>query len=313
MKKKFFNDLNSAPAGERPIDGIGIEALSLDIILLYVLLTLKNQDLAFKLMVLQTFNADVETGAVVTAIKRDGGAIIAQQVGAQTVDNVVGELRPHFDRQGRDFQNDFNGYTTLRLGAILSISRSAADLIAHPRVMAVADAVLRPHCANYRIGSCTAIEIHPGEKNQTLHRDDDFYPMRIPDVEFQFSAMWALDDFTCENGATRVALGSHGHLDMPTVEAGDIVQAVMPKGSVLFYLGSTVHGGGANQADTPRAGLINTYSLGWLRQEENQYLTVPRAVADSYPEVVRRLMGYQTHGDYLGVYPGDPDGRWFGS
>jgi hypothetical protein len=57
--------------------------------------------------------------------------------------------------------------------------------------------------------------------------------------------------------------------------------------------------------------LINTYSLGWLRQEENQYLTVPREIADSYPDHVRRLMGYQAHGRYLGVYPGDPDGYWF--
>ncbi len=85
----------------------------------------------------------------------------------------------------------------------------------------------------------------------------------------------------------------------------------MPPGSVLFYLGSTIHGGGANTTKAPRAGLINTYSLGWLRQEENQYLTVPREIADSYPDHVRRLMGYQAHGRYLGVYPGDPDGYWF--
>ena len=85
----------------------------------------------------------------------------------------------------------------------------------------------------------------------------------------------------------------------------------MPKGSLLLYLGSTFHGGGANQSDAPRSGLINTYSLGWLRQEENQYLTIPRDVADSYPEQIRRLMGYQAHGESLGVYPGDPDDYWF--
>ena len=70
-------------------------------------------------------------------------------------------------------------------------------------------------------------------------------------------------------------------------------------------------GGGANNSDSPRSGLINTYALGWLRQEENQYLSVPRQMADAYPESVRRLMGYQVHGEYLGVYPGDPDGRWY--
>ena len=177
--------------------------------------------------------------------------------------------------------------------------------------MEVANAVLKPHCVNYRIGSCTAIEIHPGEADQVLHRDDDFYPIRIPNVEFQIAAMWALDDFTLENGATRTVPGSQDLRDVSSVGEDDIEQAVMTKGSVLFYLGSTIHGGGANKSDLPRSGLINTYSLGWLRQEENQYLTVPREVADSYPEPIRRWMGYQSCGESLGVYPGDPDGHWF--
>ncbi len=262
---------------------------------------------------LQMFNSHSDCDEIVEALLRDGGAIIANQEPQVSIDEVAGELRPYFEEQGTRFQNDFNGYKTLRLSGILGISRASARLIAHPRVMEIADAVLRPHCASYRIGSCTAIEILPGEEAQVLHRDDSFYPIRIPNVEFQISAMWALDDFTIENGATRVVPGSHAHLNTPAVEVSDVVQAVMPKGSVLIYLGSTVHGGGANKSDSPRAGLINTYSLGWLRQEENHYLTIPRNVADSFPEHVRRLMGYQAHGDYLGVYPGDPDGRWFDS
>ena len=242
---------------------------------------------------------------------QDGGVIVANQAQDDLIDKITNELRPHFDEQGHKFKNDFNGHKTLRLGAILGLSRSSAEVIAHPRVMEVADAVLRPHCDSYRIGSCTAIEICPGEEVQVLHRDDDFYPIRFPDVEFQISAMWALDDFTLENGATRVVPGSNSMQEVSSVEEADIVQAVMPKGSVLYYLGSTIHGGGANRSQLPRSGLITTYSLGWLRQEENQYLSVPREVADSYPEHVRRLMGYQAHGKYLGVYPNDPDGRWF--
>ena len=136
------------------------------------------------------------------------------------------------------------------------------------------------------------------------------YPIRIPDVEFQVSAMWALDNFTEENGATRVVPGSHDLREIDEIAEDDIVQAVMPRGSVLFYMGSTVHGGGANKSNLPRSGLISTYSLGWLRQEDNQYLCIPREKADSFPEHVRRLLGYQTHGRYLGTYPGDPDGYW---
>jgi ectoine hydroxylase-related dioxygenase (phytanoyl-CoA dioxygenase family) len=87
--------------------------------------------------------------------------------------------------------------------------------------------------------------------------------------------------------------------------------AVMPTGSVLVYLGNTVHGGGANQADAPRAGLVDTYALGRLRQEENQLLDVPREIADRLPEHIRHLMGYRAHGR-LGAYQ-NPDGTWVDS
>lgn len=260
---------------------------------------------------IQTFQSEADSSDIISTLEKDGGVIVSDLVDHKLIDTVARELRPHFDQQGHKFQNDFNGYKTLRLGGILALSRASAELIAHPRVMEVADAVLKPNCTSYRIGSCTGIRIEPGEKDQVLHRDDDFYPIRIPDVEFQIGVMWALDDFTIENGATRIAPGSQGAGEIANIQAADVVQATMSKGSVLFYLGSTVHGGGANRSSDPRTGLINTYSLGWLRQEVNQYLTIPREIADSYPEHIRRLMGYQAHGEFLGVYPDDPDGRWF--
>jgi ectoine hydroxylase-related dioxygenase (phytanoyl-CoA dioxygenase family) len=128
--------------------------------------------------------------------------------------------------------------------------------------------------------------------------------------------MWALNDFTAENGATRVVLGTHnkllpahGHMD---ILDDDVVQAIMPRGSLLLYLGSTVHGGGANRSEGPRAGLINTYSLGWLRQEENQYLNVSREVAMTHSATIQRLMGYCRHPSpdgNLGTWQ-RPDGSW---
>ena len=261
------------------------------------------------MVLLQTFDNKSDPEPIVRALTTDGGVIIADQVSDDLIDQISRELSPHFDAEGHKFRNDFNGYKTSRLGGILALSTTSQQLIAHSRVTEIADRVLKPHCASYRIGSCTAIEIHPGEENQALHRDDDIYPIRIPQVEFQISAMWALDDFTEDNGATRVAPGSQDLRPISDVTDADLVQATMTKGSVLFYLGSIIHGGGANKSELPRSGLINTYSLGWLRQEENQYLTIPREIADGYPEDVRRLLGYQAH-DHLGVYPGDPDGLW---
>ncbi|MDU8943637.1 phytanoyl-CoA dioxygenase family protein [Ovoidimarina sediminis] len=256
-------------------------------------------------------SADIET--VGARLMADGAAIVENAVPPDLVDEVLADFRGPFDEQGLKFANDFNGYRTRRLGGILALSRRAADILAHPLVLGVADKVLLPHCESYRIGSSTAIEIMPGEGDQVLHRDDDFYPVRVPGIEWQISAMVALTEFTAENGATRVVPGSQDMREIEGITEGEVAQAVMPRGSILFYLGRAVHAGGQNNTAVPRAGLITTYSLGWLRQEENQYLTVPRDIAESFPDPVRRLMGYQSHGSYLGVYPGDPDGNYWNS
>ncbi len=250
---------------------------------------------------------------IADALLEDGAVIVHPEPDLDLIDQVTRELSGPFAEQGARFQNDFNGHHTLRLSAILALSQASAGLIAHDLVLAVCDLVLKRHCETYRIGSSTAIQILPGEKVQELHRDDDLYPIRIEGVEFQLSAMWALDDFTLENGATLVVPGSQDMRPIDAVQPGDIERAVMPKGSVLFYLGSAIHGGGANMSNAPRSGLITTYSLGWLRQEENHYLAIPHKIAAHYPDHVRRLMGYQSHGPYLGVYPDDPDGHWYDS
>jgi ectoine hydroxylase-related dioxygenase (phytanoyl-CoA dioxygenase family) len=252
-----------------------------------------------------------DTAAIVEALNTEGGVIVEQAADRKLVDRISEELAPHYVAEGDKFHNDFNGYRTQRLSGVLALSRSSAELIAHPLIMQVADAVLGPHCVNYRLGSATAIEIHPGEGHQVLHEDDSFYPMHFPAVEYQIGAMWALTDFTEDNGATHVVPRSHWTGSVKYTEGAETLRATMSPGSVLFYFGSTWHGGGANNTGQPRSGLINTYALGWLRQEENQFLTVPREVADSYPENVRKLMGYQAHGEYLGVYPNDPDGYWY--
>jgi ectoine hydroxylase-related dioxygenase (phytanoyl-CoA dioxygenase family) len=176
-------------------------------------------------------------------------------------------------------------------------------------VLEVADAILLPSCAEYQIGSTTGIEILPGESDQQLHRDDTPYPIQIAGLELQIGVMWAFNDFTAENGATRVVPGSHRFLRAwHRPDLTHWAQAVMPKGSAVFYLGSIWHGGGANRSQAPRAGLINTYCLGWLRSEENHTLEVPPQSARQYDERIRRLLGYTTHGaglDQLGYYGGD--------
>jgi ectoine hydroxylase-related dioxygenase (phytanoyl-CoA dioxygenase family) len=263
---------------------------------------------------LRVLAADTPPEKMIAALRRHGAVLIRGAVPADMAEAVARELRPYFDSEGHKQQSDFDGFTTLRLSGVLAKSRSAADLIAHPLVLKLADDILLPYCSSYRLGSASAIEIWPGEKAQRLHRDDTIYPMRINGVEWQISALWALSEFTPENGATRLVPGSHQmtEADLEALIEGKswdpatVAQAVMKKGDLLVYLGRTYHGGGANTADKPRIGLVNTYALGWLRIEENHYLAVPRAIAESYPEPVQRLLGYATHSQMLGWYPEIP-------
>ena len=260
-------------------------------------------------MELNRLPGDAPIGDVVAAIREDGAAIVENFVSDTIADQVLADLREPFDSVGRSTENDFNGYTTLRVNSVLDLSPASAGIVGHRRMMEVLDAVLLPFCQSYLMGSNTAIEIHPGEGDQVLHRDDTIYPVHIPGLELQASEMWALNDFTQENGATRVVPGSHRWVKPREPGADDtVIQAPMKKGSALFYLGSVFHGGGANKSNGARAGLINTYCLGWLRQEVNHVLSVPRETAANLPEHIQRMMGYSLHGGMLGYYPTD-DGR----
>ena len=173
----------------------------------------------------------------------------------------------------------------------------------------VLDDVLLPFASTYRVSSLSAIEIMPGEKHQALHRDDTVYPIDIAGMELTVGVMWALSDFTEENGGTRVVPGSHRYLrswHLPDVSTWE--NTVMPKGSAVFYLGSTWHGGGANRSNAPRLGMVNTYCLGWLRPEANMYLNTPPEVAARYGLKVRALLGYMPHGatdDLCGGFRGE--------
>ena len=261
-------------------------------------------------MSIARFEAGTPAEPIVAAMQRDGAAIVTELASVEVVDRIRAELRPHLDARGLETESDFNGSLTLRVySSLLGLAPSAATLVDHDLVIAVANDLLLPHCATYQVGSLTGIEILPGETAQALHRDDSLYPVELAGLELQIGVMWALDDFTVENGATRVVPKSHRFLrswHLPGLD--DWEAATMPKGSALFYLGSTWHGGGANQSAAPRMGLINTYSLGWLRQEANQYLEMPPEVAQQFAPRLRALLGYTAHGagdDLIGKFRGD--------
>jgi ectoine hydroxylase-related dioxygenase (phytanoyl-CoA dioxygenase family) len=268
-------------------------------------------------MSLKAFDATSSAAMVVDALRQDGGVIVRDLAPVRLIEAVTDELRPRFDESGEShraaYSTGFSGRKTLRCDGVLRYAPSSSELIAHQMVLNVADAILLPACAEYQIGSTTGIEILPGESEQQLHRDDSPYPIQLAGFELQIGVMWALSDFSAENGATRVVPGSHRFLRAwHRPDVSHCVPAVMRKGSALFYLGSTWHGGGANRSQAARTGLINTYSLGWLRSESNHILEVPPQTARRYNERIRRLLGYTPHGggeDQLGSYDGS-DPAW---
>ncbi len=259
-------------------------------------------------MALQTFSPTDSAADVASATLQDGAAIVSGLVAPSLVETIANDLRENLDTFGYRSKRDFSGHNTNRCHDVLRESPSSVELIAHEMVMRVADAILLPHCESYRIGSITAIEVCPGQAIQNLHRDNCIYPCSLPGMEMLIGSIWALTDFTEENGATCVVPGSHRHISMGEgIDVSNVEQAIIPKGSILFYLGSTMHGAGENRSSESRIGLINLYSLGWLRAEVNQYLSVPIEDVQNYDERMRSLLGYTTHdrlGDRLGNYYG---------
>jgi ectoine hydroxylase-related dioxygenase (phytanoyl-CoA dioxygenase family) len=170
------------------------------------------------------------------------------------------------------------------------------------RVLEIVDRVLGPQCARFQLSFTQAIAIGPGEHAQVLHRDTWMYPLKRPGPEVFVNAIWAASEFTNENGATVVFPGSHLWPDERRVTRADAPTcAAMRRGSCFVYFGSVLHGGGANVTnDQTRVGIAFGYTLGWLRQEENQYLAVPPDVAKGLPLELQRLIGYCEHIPFLG-------------
>jgi ectoine hydroxylase-related dioxygenase (phytanoyl-CoA dioxygenase family) len=239
----------------------------------------------------------------------DDGYVIVEGLAPDLTDRALAELRADIDATPTG-HTDFLGDRTKRLNGLVRRSAAAREMAVHPMVLALADAVLQPHCARYQLNYSGVIHLLPGAKAQELHRDGDLYPFRHPCPPMLMPTMWALTDFTADNGATLVVPGSHRWAEERDPTADEIVSAVMPAGSLLVYLGGTIHAGGANVSQSlVRTGLAFQYSLAWLRQEENQYLANPPEIACTYPERLQRLIGYDYGGPYLGFIDGDSPQR----
>ena len=269
-------------------------------------------------------DAKADPDDVYAAIERDGVAIIEGLLSLDVVRQVNDDVEalvaaadpnePFFN----PVMSAFHGPQTKQVAGMPGHSRAfATDVMCHPLFLALCDRILLPSCARYQLNLGHLLQRGPGADEQWLHRDELVWSdVPRPHPELQFASVIAFVDFTRDNGATRVVPGSHRWPDrgLPAVEQlqteiapEQIAYAEMPAGSAVVYLGGTIHAGGANTTSIPRRGAHLSYCLGWLRTEENNYLSIPPAYAATLPRIAQELIGYAVHdsigrgGGYLGM------------
>jgi ectoine hydroxylase-related dioxygenase (phytanoyl-CoA dioxygenase family) len=237
--------------------------------------------------------------AICERLATDGYAVVDGMLDAASLARARDEIAAIFEATpfGRD---DFEGRRTRRIYALFAKTRAFDGAATHPVILAVLDRVLR----HYQLSAPAGIEIGPGEVAQPLHPDDAIYPVPRPHPELVVNVMWPLDDFTAENGATRIVLGSHRWTDRQPTPDDDVAVLEMPAGAALLYVGSIWHGGGANHTETPRVGVVLHYAASWLRPVENHVLAVPRDVVARLPGRLQELLGYNIGPPFIGYVDG---------
>lgn len=253
-----------------------------------------------------TYRRTASTGASVdprvaeadlAALRRDGYVILPDLLTASELDEIRADVTPLLDRNGR---NAFEGRATQRVYGVLNKTRSCDRIAGHPRVLALLDRLFLP---NYLLSMLQVINIEAGEQAQMLHTDDGFYPVPRPRKALGAATIWAIDDFTADNGATDVVARSHLWGDRTPTEA-EREPVVMSAGSCVFFPGTLWHGGGANRSGRARLAVTAQYCEPWLRPQEAFTLSTTRETVRTVSEDIRRMLGYSIHPPFIGQVEG---------
>jgi hypothetical protein len=248
-------------------------------------------------------DSETSVAEILNVLDDDAAVIIENVISIDTVETLKGELVPYLSKEvfGRD---EFTGFSTKRIGALIARSNTCRDLALNPLVINVAKQYLEPFADGYQLHFTSAVSIGPSETKQVLHRDRGIWGGYLPrKIEPLMSTIWAVTEFTRDNGATQIVPGSHKWEKERKPDDTEIAYAEMNPGSVLLYTGTVLHGGGANKTTSEiRTGVFLHYALNWLRQEENQYLSCPPEIAKELSPELRSLIGYAKGGYVLGFY-----------
>lgn len=262
------------------------------------------------------FNARDDRMAITAALQEAGVVIIESLFDQELIQGFLQDLQPYHGEIDSKIAHineliaAFFGEKTKHLAGLATKSKHFVDgMMCNPLLLGLCDDILLPSCAKYQLNLGHLMNRGPGSVPQMFHRDEDIWiHMPRPHPELELATMIALDDFTADNGATLIVPGSHQWPRERQPQDHEIEQAVMPKGSAVIYLGSVLHAGGANTTSSDwRPGVHLSYCLGWLRTEENNYLTTPPEVAKTLSLQAQDLLAYSIHdaiedfGGYLGV------------
>jgi ectoine hydroxylase-related dioxygenase (phytanoyl-CoA dioxygenase family) len=248
-------------------------------------------------------DTDSQVASLLGDVREHGYVVIPNLVSQEAMAAVREEVRPLLEYDGR---NEFEGHKTRRVYSVIQKTLACNFLVEHPLILALLDRILLP---NYLLSQLQVIDIHPGEVQQPLHHDDGFYPFPRPRPAFSAATIWAIDDFTEENGATRVLPKSHlwGDRAPADIDRRLLVPVVMPAGSVVFFLGTLWHGAGSNRSGATRMAAMAQYCEPWARQQENYSLAISRERAKLCSARVRAMLGYSMLFPFIGFVNGrDP-------
>jgi ectoine hydroxylase-related dioxygenase (phytanoyl-CoA dioxygenase family) len=247
-------------------------------------------------------------------LDRDGFVILERVLSQSEVDAVVSALAP-FEANRPMGRNDFEGERSQRVYSLAAKGEAFVRVAEHPRIMRILEAKL---LHNFLVSTFQSIRLHPGETPQAWHTDDAFYLVPRPrPASLGVSTIWAIEDFTEDNGATEVVVGSHRWgMEHPDDRPHEVKKAVMPAGSVIVFDAATWHRGGGNASKGTRLAVSPQYCQPWLRQQESQLLIVPPEAARGMSARMRSMLGYSIHPPFLGQVDGmhplrlvDPDYR----
>ena len=249
---------------------------------------------------------DLDWSQIWEVFDRDGGLIVEDFIAPDLLARMQADFAPLISKKEPGsttpgLWTEFHGDQTKRITGLPVHSPAWVELLQDPRYLAMGDRYLGEN--DYWLNTGQLICIGPGETPQLLHRDELNWPQAMRESEITVTAIFALTDFTGENGATVIAPGSNRWEGLlPEVPEGASCRATMPAGSALLYSGKVIHGGGPNvSTDQWRVGLHAGFCKGWLRAEENYQLTVPLEVARTLPESVQYLLGFRSYSPEIGA------------